>query len=80
MNIILLLIVGAAAGFFSTRIMKIELDTITTIVVGMVGALLGGVLLQVAAGALGAMGGIIGAVLGTMLVLWLWQKVRGPGS
>lgn len=76
MSIIWWLIVGAAAGFLATRLMRIEADIVTTIVIGMVGALLGGFLLQVAAGILGMLGGLIGAVLGAMVVVWLWQKVK----
>lgn len=76
MAVVWLIIVGAAAGFLATRFMKIEADVITTIAVGIVGALLGGVLLQVAAGVLGLLGGLIGAVLGAMLVIWLWRQVR----
>lgn len=76
MAIIWWLIVGAAAGFLATRLMRIEADILTTVAIGMVGALLGGLLLQIAAGILGMLGGLIGAVLGAMLVVWLWQKVK----
>lgn len=76
MAVVWLLIVGAAAGFLATRLMRVEADVVTTVVVGMIGAVLGGLLLRVAAGVLGALGGLIGAVLGAMLVLWLWQQMR----
>lgn len=76
MTVIMLIVVGAAAGFLATRMMKIEADIITTVAVGIVGALLGGILLQVAAGVLGLLGGFIGAVLGAMLVIWLWGQIR----
>jgi uncharacterized membrane protein YeaQ/YmgE (transglycosylase-associated protein family) len=76
MPIIWLLIVGAAAGFLATRLMRLETDIVTTVVIGMVGALLGGLLLQVAAGLLGLLGGLVGAVAGAMLVIWLWQQVK----
>lgn len=76
MAIVWLVIVGAAAGFLATRFMKIEADVITTVVIGIAGALVGGVLLQIAAGVLGMLGGLIGAILGAMLLIWVWQKVR----
>ena len=76
MPIIWLIIVGAAAGFLATRLMKIEADIVTTIAIGIAGALIGGLLLQVAAGVLGLVGGLVGAVLGAMAVIWIWQKVR----
>lgn len=76
MAVVWLVIVGAAAGFLATRFMKIETDVIKTVVIGIAGALVGGVLLQVAAGVLGMLGGLVGAVLGAMVVIWLWQKIR----
>ena len=76
MAVVWLVIVGAAAGFLATRFMKIETDVITTVVIGIAGALVGGVMLQVAAGELGMLGGLVGAVLGAMVVIWLWQKIR----
>ena len=76
MPLIWLVIVGAAAGFLATRLMKWEADIVTTVVIGMVGAVLGGLLLQVASGILGMLGGLIGAVLGAMAVIWIWKQLR----
>ena len=76
MPIVWLIIVGAAAGFIATRLLRMETDIITTIAIGMVGAILGGLLLQVAAGLLGLLGGLVGAVAGALLVTWLWQKIK----
>jgi uncharacterized membrane protein YeaQ/YmgE (transglycosylase-associated protein family) len=76
MQIVWLIIVGAAAGFIATRLLRIEADLFTTILVGMAGAIVGGLLLQVAAGVLGLLGGFVGAVAGAMLVVWLWQQIK----
>ena len=38
MPIISLLIIGAAAGFLATRLMKVQADVPTTIVIGVAGA------------------------------------------
>ena len=76
MPVIWLIIVGAAAGFIATRLLRIEADIPTTILIGIVGALLGGLLLQVAAGVLGLLGGLVGAVAGAMLVIWIWQQIK----
>lgn len=76
MPIVWLIIVGTAAGFIATRLLRIQVDLITTIGIGIVGALLGGLLLQVAAGVLGMLGGLVGAVAGAMLVIWIWQQVK----
>ena len=46
MSIVLLIIVGAAAGFIATRLMRIEADIITTIAIGIFGALIGGLVLR----------------------------------
>lgn len=76
MPVVWLIIIGAAAGFIATRLLRIEANLITTVVIGMVGALLDGLLLQVAAGLLGLLGGFVGAVAGAMLVVWLWQQIK----
>jgi uncharacterized membrane protein YeaQ/YmgE (transglycosylase-associated protein family) len=73
MNIVLLMIIGAAAGFLATRFMKVQTDVPTTIVIGVVGALIGGFMLQTLVAITGAMAGLVGAVLGAMLVIWLWK-------
>ena len=77
MGAIWLLIVGAAAGFLATRFMKVETGVVQTVVIGMAGALIGGLVLRVLVSALGALSGLIGAVLGAMLLIWLW-KTYGP--
>jgi len=76
MWIVFLVILGAASGFIASRIMRVETDLMTTVFIGIVGALIGGVLLRFVAGVLGLLGGLVGAVLGAMLVIYLWQQVR----
>lgn len=76
MTIIMLLIIGAAAGFLATRLMRIEADMITTVVVGMAGALIGGLVLRALVTLMGVAAGFVGAVLGAMLLIWLWQRYR----
>jgi uncharacterized membrane protein YeaQ/YmgE (transglycosylase-associated protein family) len=73
MQIVLLIIIGAAAGFLATRLMKVEADVPTTIAIGVFGALIGGLVLRVLLTVTGWMAGFIGAVLGSMLLIWLWQ-------
>jgi uncharacterized membrane protein YeaQ/YmgE (transglycosylase-associated protein family) len=74
MPIIWLIIVGAAAGFLATRLMKIEADIVTTVVIGMAGALIGGLVLRALFTLMGAMAGFVGAVLGALVLIWAWQK------
>jgi uncharacterized membrane protein YeaQ/YmgE (transglycosylase-associated protein family) len=76
MNVIALIIIGAAAGFIATRLMRIEADIPTTMFIGVAGALLGGLILRLLTTVMGAMAGFVGAVLGAMLLIWLWQRFR----
>ncbi len=73
MPIIALIIVGAAAGFLATRLMRIEADIPTTMLIGIVGALVGGLILRTLITVMGWLSGFIGAVLGALLVIWIWQ-------
>lgn len=74
MVVVWLIIIGAAAGFLATRIMKIEADMITTISIGIAGALIGGLVLRVLLSIVGMMSGLVGAVFGSLLLIWLWQS------
>ncbi len=73
MAFVWLIIIGAAAGFVATRIMRVETDLPTTIAIGVFGALAGGLLLRFLIVALGAAAGFVGAVLGALALIWLWQ-------
>ncbi|MEL7114124.1 MAG: GlsB/YeaQ/YmgE family stress response membrane protein [Pseudomonadota bacterium] len=73
MSIVLLIIIGAAAGFLATRLMGMELDIITTVVIGIIGALIGGFVLQALVVVAGALAGLVGAVLGALALIWLWK-------
>ncbi len=73
MNFVLLIIVGAAAGFVATRVMKIETGIPATIAVGVGGAVIGGVLIRFLLQVTGALAGFVGAVLGALLLVWIWK-------
>lgn len=73
MGVILLIIVGAAAGFVATRMMKIEANIFVTIAIGVLGALIGGVILRLLGAMLGMAFGFIGAIAGAALLIWFWQ-------
>lgn len=74
MSIVALIIIGAAAGFLATRMMRIEADIITTVAIGIAGALIGGLVLRTLLAVMGMLSGLVGAVLGALLLIWLWQK------
>ena len=77
MSIIPLIIIGAAAGFLATRFMNVRTDVISTVAIGIFGALLGGLVLRFLVTVTGALAGLVGAVLGAMLLIWLW-RTYGP--
>ena len=74
MSIVWLIIIGAAAGFLATRLMKVEADIFTTIGIGIAGALIGGLVLRALLAMMGMAAGLVGAVLGAMLLIWAWQS------
>ncbi|AWI82481.1 GlsB/YeaQ/YmgE family stress response membrane protein [Alloyangia pacifica] len=74
MGILWLLIIGAAAGFFATRVMQVRTGVLQTVALGMGGALIGGLVLRGLIAVTGALAGLIGAVLGAMLLIWILQR------
>lgn len=73
MAVVALIIIGAAAGFLATRLMRIEADIPTTMFIGIIGALIGGLILRALLTVMGWLSGFVGAVLGALLVIWIWQ-------
>ena len=77
MPFIFLIIIGAAAGFIATRLMKLETSVVATVAIGVLGALVGGMVLRFLLTITGYMAGFVGAVLGAMLLIWAW-RTYGP--
>ena len=73
MGLVLMIVIGAAAGFIATRLMKLQTDIPTTIAVGVGGALIGGILIRFLLMVTGWMAGFVGAVLGALVLIWLWK-------
>jgi uncharacterized membrane protein YeaQ/YmgE (transglycosylase-associated protein family) len=73
MSILFLVIIGAAAGFLATRIMRVQADVPTTIAIGIFGALLGGLVLRALITMAGWAAGFVGAVMGALVLIWVWQ-------
>lgn len=73
MSLVLLIIIGIAAGFLATRVMGLETDVLTTIAIGIAGALIGGFALRALLTMAGWMAGFVGAVLGAVFLIWLWK-------
>lgn len=76
MPVLFLIIVGAAAGLIATRLMRVEASLMATIGIGIAGALIGGLVLRFLLVVSGMAAGLIGAVLGAMLLIWIYQQFR----
>lgn len=74
MSVLLLIIIGVAAGFIASKVMKTELSLLETIAIGVLGAIIGGLVLRglIAAGSL--IFGLVGAVVGACILIWLYQR------
>lgn len=79
MAIIALIIIGAAAGFLATRLMGVETDVVSTVAIGIFGALIGGLILRAILTIGSFMAGFVGAVLGAALLIWLYRIYIGRG-
>ncbi|WP_114287617.1 GlsB/YeaQ/YmgE family stress response membrane protein [Candidatus Halocynthiibacter alkanivorans] len=77
MSILYLIIIGAAAGYFATRIMDVEASVPMTVSIGIAGALIGGLVFRALMSVMGMASGFIGALLGALLLIWLWQRYSG---
>ena len=74
MPILILIVIGAAAGFLATRFMRVQTDVLTTIAIGIGGALIGWGLLRFLVSITGWVAAFVGAVIGAVALIWLWQK------
>ena len=72
-GILLLALIGAAAGYVATRVMRVDTDLPTAMGIGVIGAILGGLGLRM----LLTMGGwivtFVLALLGSMALIRVWQ-------
>jgi len=76
MQIIALIIIGAAAGLVATRLMRLQTDLLTTVGIGIIGALVGGFVLRFLVMIGGWLAGFVGAVVASMFIIWVWQRLR----
>ena len=74
MPLVALLIVGVAVGFLASRILKVDMDTPSTIALGVLGALIGTVVLRGLVMLAGLGAGFVGALLGALLLIWAWKS------
>ena len=74
MSVLFLIVIGVAAGFIASKVMKTDLSLVETIAIGVLGAIVGGFVLRtlIAAGSL--IFGLVGAVVGACILIWLYQR------
>lgn len=72
----MLAVIGAAAGVFATRLLRVNTDLPTAMVLGVLGAMVGGFGLRLVLTAGGWMISFVLALLGSLLVVWLWKQFR----
>jgi uncharacterized membrane protein YeaQ/YmgE (transglycosylase-associated protein family) len=73
MPLVALLIIGVAVGFLASRILKVNMDTPSTIALGVLGALIGTVVLRGLVMLAGIGAGFVGALLGALVLIWAWK-------
>ncbi len=73
MPLVALLVVGVAVGFLASRLLKVNLDTPSTIALGVLGALIGGLVLRGLTMLTGIGAGFVGALLGALILIWAWK-------
>ena len=73
------IVVGIIAGFLAEKIMKADMGLLWNLLLGIVGALVGGFLINTLLGfgdGEGLIESILVATLGAVLVLWIANKVK----
>jgi uncharacterized membrane protein YeaQ/YmgE (transglycosylase-associated protein family) len=74
MPLVALLIIGVAVGFLASRILKVNMDTPSTIALGVLGALIGTIVLRGLVMLAGIGAGFVGALLGALVLIWAWKS------
>ena len=72
--LLVIIVVGAAAGFLATRLMRIETDVLTTIVIGIVGSVIGWAMIRFLITITSWAAMFVGGVLGAMVLIWVWRR------
>ncbi len=73
MGFVFLALLGSAAGYIVTRMMGIKLGIVPTVVIGILGTILGSWIIRLALSFLGFLSWIIGAFIGVFILLVAYQ-------
>ena len=74
--LLLLAVIGAAAGLVATRLMGVAMDLPSAMGLGVIGALVGGLGLRLLLNTGGVVTGLVLAVLGARALIWVWRFLR----
>lgn len=74
MPLILLAVIGAIAGYVATRLMRVPVDLPTSMGIGVIGALVGGVALRILLAASSWIITFVVATVTSMAMIWVWQQ------
>lgn len=74
MSVVLLALIGVAAGFIASKLMRTDLSLLETVAIGLLGAVLGGAVLRAVIAVSSLAFGLIGAVVGACILIWLYQR------
>ena len=84
MGILGWIVIGLIAGVVARWLMPgpDPMGWLGTIVLGIVGSLVGGTLLNLlfGGGLELAASGILGSILGALIALWVWRRMRSPAA
>ena len=74
-----MLIIVILAGYIAEKVTSSDHGLLTNLLVGIVGSFVGGTLANVLnVEFYGWLGNLIVATIGAILLLWIWQSIRGP--
>jgi len=73
-GVLLLIVIGAAAGYVAARLMRVAVDLPTAMGIGVLGAVVGGLGLRMLLTTGGWMVTFVLALLGSLALIWIWQK------
>jgi len=74
-----MLIIGILAGYIAEKVTSSDHGLLTNLLVGIAGSFVGGTLANVLnIEFYGWLGNLIVATIGAILLLWIWQSIRGP--
>lgn len=74
MSVLFLIVIGVAGGFIASKVMKTDLSLLETVAIGVLGAIIGGFILRALITAGSLIFGLVGAVVGACVLIWVYQR------